>query len=140
MVMAVDPADPANLLSFQAGAGNNTLAELDHTMGFWIHMTEGAFLTPAGTLPTTTEIPLSTGWNLIGWPTFRTMSAIEALDSITGKFDLVYAFEAAAGQNPWRLFDPAAPAFASDLAHLRPLLGYWIHMVEPGVLRVENPS
>ena len=138
-VAAVDPADPTNWLTFSPMAEVNTLADLDHTMGFWIHMTEATFLSPQGTLPTQTDIPLQAGWNLVGWPSFMTMPVEQALASISGKFDRVYAYEARDATDPWKMFDPVAAAFASDLTLVRPLLGYWIHMTEAGTLTVQNP-
>ncbi len=138
-VAAVDPANPTGFLTFRPGSNTSTLTDLDHTTGFWIHMTEAAFLSPQGTLPTLTDMPLNTGWNLVGWPTFMTVPVEEALSSINGRFDLVYAFEAGDVEDPWKRFDVLAPTFASDLAAVRPLLGYWIHMTENGTLRVENP-
>ena len=72
-------------------------------------------------------------------PTSVTVPVDEALVSIDGSFDLVYAFEAGDLEDPWKRFDAMAPTFASDLAAVRPLLGYWIHMTESGTLRVETP-
>jgi hypothetical protein len=45
------------------------LFNLDHTMGFWLRATQaGVTLNVAGTSPTSTQILLHTGWNLIGYP------------------------------------------------------------------------
>ncbi len=63
------------------------------------------------------------------------MYVLEA-GSIRWQFDLVYAFEASDDEDPWKMFDPAAPAFASDLSVIKPLRGYWIHMTEPGTLTI----
>jgi len=138
-VSAVDPADPTRFLVFTPGGAGNTLASLDNTMGFWIRMTQPAFLSPQGRLPATTDIPLKKGWNLVGWPSFSTKPVGTALSSIAGKFDQVLAYDASDAADPWKRFDPAAPAFGSDLRAMRPLLGYWIHMTEAATLRVENP-
>ncbi len=42
---APDPSDPTDLLTFSPAAGENTLTDLDTTMGYWIHMTENGRLT-----------------------------------------------------------------------------------------------
>lgn len=135
-VAATDSDNPAEFLTFSPASVNNTLSILDNTMGFWIHMTDAAFFSVPGTLPSTVDISLRQGWNLVGWPTPRTMPIDQALASIAGQFDLVYAFEASDSQDPWKVFDPVAPAFASDLSVIKPLRGYWIHMTEPGILTI----
>jgi len=53
-----DPADPAA----------SDLAAIDHTMGLWVEMTEGATLTVSGTRPEQTVVRLCRGWNVIGYP------------------------------------------------------------------------
>ena len=133
---ATDSDNPAEFLTFSPASVNNTLSILDNTMGFWIHMTDMAFLSVPGTLPSSVNISLHQGWNLVGWPTSRTMPVDQALASIAGQFDLVYAFEASNDEDPWKVFAPAASAFASDLSVIKPLRGYWIHMTEPGTLTV----
>lgn len=45
-------------------------------------------------------------------------------------------FEASDDEDPWKVFAPAASAFASDLSVIKPLRGYWIHMTESGTLTV----
>jgi FtsP/CotA-like multicopper oxidase with cupredoxin domain len=136
-VAGIDSADPTNWLTFSPTSENNTLAELSHVMGFWIHIIEPVFLSPRGTLPTLTQIPLQPGWNLVGWPSYITKPAEQALASIDGQYDLVYAYEARDTTDPWKKFDPTA-SFGNDLIYLRPLLGYWIQMTEAGMLTVEN--
>ncbi|MCK4757030.1 MAG: exo-alpha-sialidase [Thermoplasmata archaeon] len=51
----------------------NDLTEIDHTIGFWINITEpgGCNLTLSGIIPTNTQIPLKAGWNLVGYPTLN---------------------------------------------------------------------
>jgi len=55
----------------------NTFTNVDNTMGFWIHITNygDGNLAIVGDLPITGEvfnIPLYTGWNLIGYPCMTT--------------------------------------------------------------------
>ena len=92
--------------------GNN-LTELDEGMGFWINMAEDATLPISGTEPTTTAIPLYTGWNLIGYPSEAIGVLPDALDGITGKYNLVMAYHAADTADPWKLYEPGVPAWVT---------------------------
>ncbi|MBI4337365.1 MAG: multicopper oxidase domain-containing protein [Chloroflexi bacterium] len=137
-VAVPDPARPGQWLMYRPAAAQNTLTDLDESMGFWVHMTQGAFLSPAGTAPAATDVPLTRGWNLVGWPSSNSMPVDQALASIAGKFDLVYAYDALDTADPWKRYDVAAPAFANDLTHVQPLLGFWVHMTADGTLTVQN--
>jgi len=46
----------------------NNLEQWDHLMGIWIRMTGNATLTVEGHIPTTTDITLYPGWNMVGYP------------------------------------------------------------------------
>ncbi|MBU4143590.1 MAG: right-handed parallel beta-helix repeat-containing protein [Candidatus Thermoplasmatota archaeon] len=66
--------------TYRVGATTNTLFDLDHTMGFWLHTTENTTLTVYGTPPTNTDILLKAGWNLVGYPSMNgTRTIAEAL-------------------------------------------------------------
>jgi hypothetical protein len=41
-------------------------------------------------------------------------------------FSLVYAYHAYDTADLWKLFDPNAPGWASDLTYLAPGWGYWV--------------
>ncbi|MEW5936633.1 MAG: sialidase family protein [Candidatus Thermoplasmatota archaeon] len=48
----------------------NDLLNIDHTMAIWVRITSkgDGNLTVTGTQPTATTIPLTTGWNMVGYP------------------------------------------------------------------------
>lgn len=46
----------------------NDLSAWDRTMGIWIHMTSDDDLSIEGTAPTSTDITLYPGWNMVGYP------------------------------------------------------------------------
>jgi len=46
----------------------NNLDTWNHRMGLWIRMTENATLTVEGHAPTSTDITLYPGWNMVGYP------------------------------------------------------------------------
>ena len=43
-------------------------------------------------------------------------------------FSLVYAYHADDSADPWKLFDPTAPAWANDLTDLSPGWGFWVQV------------
>ena len=93
-------------------------------------MTEADSLEVIGTNPTTTNISLEInagGWNLVGYPSAASLALPEALDEngVT-EYTLVYAFHAVDTADPWKLFDPSADPFVSDLDQMDPGWGYWI--------------
>jgi hypothetical protein len=78
-------------------------------------------------LMSSVEIPLvGPGWNLVSYPGPEPQPAPDALRSIEGSYELVYSYEAADRDDPWKLYAPDAPEGVSDLAELRPGAGYWI--------------
>jgi len=115
----------------------NTLHTLDEKAAFWILMSEAATLTVDGAPPTTTDQTLFAGWNLAAYPSAAARPVADALVSITAQYDRVWAYHADDAGDPWKLYDPAAPAFANDLANLEPGRGYWVRATEGCVLRVE---
>ncbi len=50
------------------------LRRLNHTMGFWVNVTAASNLTVAGKVSKEVHIRLAPGWNLIGFPSFTTIS------------------------------------------------------------------
>jgi len=89
-----------------------------HTIGIGITETEWA-------------IPLQPGWNLIALPLAPAAPAPAAvLASIAGSYDLVYGYEACDASDPWKRFDPAAPAQVNDLTAMDVRHGYWLRAIQ----------
>jgi hypothetical protein len=109
-----DPGDPnfSDLLTMEAG------------QGYWIDMKESGALWGSGTAAPS-SIPLSTGWNLIGYNSTISASVTDALKSISGKYDAVWAYR----DGVWKLYDPQAPNF-SDLTLMEPGAGYWVQAIQ----------
>ncbi len=106
----------------------DTLSALDETMGFWIYMNTADTLVVSGTLPTTSNITLKTGWNLVGFPSAVNLTLPEAFSGhgVGTDFSLVYAYHADDTTDQWRLFDRSSPEWANDLTELAPGWGYWV--------------
>ena len=135
---ASDAADPWKKYNTAAPSFLNDLTEIDETMGLWIRATEPVTLTVSGSVPSSTDISLYTGWNLVGYPSETTRPITEALASIEGKYDLVYAYDAWDAEDPWKKYNTAAPPFLNDLTEMGPGWGYWIRVSEDCVWRVEQ--
>jgi PKD repeat protein len=120
-------AGAGNWMRYAPGIPGNTLATLDETQGFWIRMTTADTLEMTGSVPTTTNISLSTnasGWNLVGYPSDETRSLPEALEThgVTA-YTLVYAYHAN-DSDTWKRYAPGVPG--NDLLEVAPGWGYWI--------------
>jgi len=127
---ASDAADPWKKFNTAAPSFLNDLTDIDETMGLWIRATEAVTLTVSGSVPSSTDISLYTGWNLVGYPSQTTRPIDEALASIDGKYDLVYAYDAWDAADPWKKYNTAAPPFLNDLTEMGPGWGYWIRVSE----------
>ena len=107
-------------------------------MGVWVHMTTAGTLTVAGSIPTTTNIQLYQGWNLVGYPGIQARAISEALSSIASKYTLVYAYDASNPADPWRKYNAIGPSWANNLLELRSRWGYWILATGNCVLTINN--
>jgi len=118
----------------------NTLTSIDGTLGYWIHITSSSpvQLNVLGSTPSTTNIPLSTGWNLVGYPASAAGLLPNVLSDhgVGGNFSLVYAYHAYEIGNEWKIFDLSAPPFFNTLPSLTPGWGYWILVTSGSVWQV----
>lgn len=115
----------------------DTLTTLIPSQGFWINMEVARTLTVLGTAPTTTDIGLYEGWNLIGWPSDGSLVLPDALTDIGANYRLIMAYHANETTDPWKLFDPEAPGYANDLLEMAPGWGYWINMTAEDILSID---
>jgi hypothetical protein len=133
---ACDTADPWKKYAPSAPPFTNDLTALTVQDGYWVRATQAATLIVTGTLPGTTNVPLCTGWNLIGYPSAAAVALPGALASIAGQYDLVYAYDAADLGDPWKVYDPNIPPPGSDLTELGPGKGYWLRATQNTTLVV----
>jgi hypothetical protein len=96
----------------------NDFNTLNHRQGFWIHITDSnVTLTIAGYEAISTNIPLSAGWNLVGFPTQTNETVANAMWG-TGA-DRVMVCDIS---EPYHIKE-AGPTYL-----LRPGEGYWVHV------------
>lgn len=99
-------------------AALNNLAEIDHKMGFWVHVKYDCTLVVSGIPETSTGIQLYAGWNLVGYPT---------LNQSTTAGNALWGTSADAVEG----FDYSEPYFIKELNPnyvMKPGEGYWIHV------------
>ncbi len=113
-------------------ATTDTLTAIDENMGLWIHLTavENQVLSVEGFMPSNTDIDLLTaasGWNLVGFPSSTNVSSSTAFTGMT-ELSLVYGYDASDVTNLWKLYDPDAPVYVSDLTSIEFGLGYWVYV------------
>ncbi len=88
----------------------------------------------------TTHISLVIGWNLVSFDLQPVETGIaDALDSITGNYDLVYAWDSSGAHSSsgnWMKYAPLAPEFTNTLNTLDETMGFWVHMTAADVLEV----
>jgi hypothetical protein len=96
----------------------NDLHTLDHTIGFWINITEpGVNLTVQGEILYFTEINLYTGWNLVGYPSLTEETVENALMGT--------------GADQVMVGDTSEPYNVRDVGStyiMKPGEGYWVHV------------
>lgn len=133
-----DSVDPWKIFNPTAPSYVNDLQSVDSSMGIWIKMKQNAeFLLP-GKFPSSSTVPLFTGWNLVSYRGNRSSPIGEALSSISGKFERVMTHKAEDMSDPWKIYDPLAPSYVNDLSVMEPGLGYWIRVKENCSLIVNN--
>ena len=106
-----------------------TLDQITTGMGIWVDVTSGSYLTIAGRVPTTTDVYLARGWNLIGFPSFDTGYTIADLKAESGAMNV-------------ETFDGTAPPhYLRDAGDAEPMLagsGYWVEVSSSGTWTVSN--
>ncbi|NOR60839.1 MAG: hypothetical protein GQ469_09470, partial [Methanosarcinales archaeon] len=103
----------------------NDLTNIEPDKGYWIMMTSDDTLPISGTVPESTDIDLTTGWNLVGFNSLDSKPIAEALSSINGNYSIVWAYNANDTTDHWKKYDPGVP-FGNDLINMEPGRGYWI--------------
>jgi hypothetical protein len=133
-----DTADPWKIYDPTLPSYANDLQYVDRTTGIWIAVKQDTELNISGTFSSTTNIPLCIGPNLISYTGNQAKPVAEALSSISGKYEKVYAYKANDISDPWKIYDPSLPSYANDLTTIEPGFGYWINVKENCTLIVNN--
>ncbi|MBS3816617.1 MAG: S8 family serine peptidase [Candidatus Thermoplasmatota archaeon] len=110
-------ADEGGWQSYRPGRYGryNDLEFWDNTRGVWINMTQADTLKIKGERPTTTEITLQPGWNMVGYP-----SETAAVGDVPSEVTKVGYFDSSKDSNIAYDSDPQNFEF-------QPLNGYWLY-------------
>ncbi|UCE36337.1 MAG: right-handed parallel beta-helix repeat-containing protein [Thermoplasmata archaeon] len=82
----------------------NDLNDIDHTMGFWIHITDinGVLFLYPGTEPVVNQnINLRSGWNLVGYPSVTSYNRTDGLNTLKFDFEVNMILYYNAGLQKW---------------------------------------
>jgi hypothetical protein len=84
-------------------------------------------------------IPLVSGWNLISIPLEPADPApAEVLNSISGYYDQVFAYEGCTPEDPWLKYIPGGPDPFNTLTSMDVRHGYWINITSPVTMSVSG--
>ena len=125
---AFDASDHWRYYNMNKPSCVNDLVEINHTMGFWLHMTENGTLSITGEILGSVSIPLYKGWNLVGCPSLTNRTVENALSGIP--YGKVEGFDE--NNPPYYL----KTLIASDWMEAGN--GYWIYAKENCTWTIEN--
>ncbi|MCK4445188.1 MAG: hypothetical protein KAW09_11630, partial [Thermoplasmata archaeon] len=131
MIRFYDPnetADPwKSYYSFKPSVFND-LSSINRRMGFWIHVLNSTVLEVNGTHYRSTEIYLSTGWNLIGYPSLKDQKVEEVFAGIP----LLEIEGYDNGTEPYLL------QHIDNSTYMTPGRGYWVRVATDCSIKVQG--
>ena len=98
------------------------LAYMSRIEGYWIRMQSNENFLLEGGLNRPTNIYLTSGWNLAGYPTNETKGVNQSFSSISGNFTEVRTYNTSLG-----IFINYVPGVGGALNETQPYQGYWIN-------------
>jgi len=101
----------------------NDLDRMESGVGYWIMMNQPATLIAQGT-PSSSAIPMKTGWNLVGYTSQTSMPIQNYTPTVGVKCNAIWTYNSESGE--WLRFDASVPEFLNNMNSLQPGNGYWI--------------
>jgi hypothetical protein len=134
---AFDIADPWK--SYNPNLPNWTIQDtsLSRKSGYWIYVDSTKNLLINGTLGTPSIITLSSGWNLMGYPSISARKSNDTFNQLESNFEYVYLYNASIPADKWKLYklNSSFPGNVT-LNYTVPNYGYWIYMTAPDSLLI----
>jgi hypothetical protein len=95
---------------------------MSRTRGYWVIVNStGQIIVPGGVrIPT--NIPVTAGWNLVGYPTNETKTVNQSFLSIAGNFTEAREFDPIS-----KTYQNFIPPNTGGLTHTKPNYGYWLN-------------
>jgi CSLREA domain-containing protein len=119
-------------LWFKPESYDTTVTDFQSGQGYWLYLDNPATLTVAGQAPST-SVSLTQGWNLVGYLGGDQLGVAEALQSLDGKWLLLWTWDSAAG---WKMRSSqdgfSAPSYP-QISVMEQGRAYWLLMKEPGL-------
>ncbi len=115
--------------AFDAAKPFNDLLSTSPTQGLWVNTIAPDYFTIAGAVPTRTDIALSAGWNLIGFPGFTGIYSVNDLVADTGT-ERVESFDQTSSPYHLKALNGSDILLAGQ--------AYWINVPSAATLKVEN--
>ncbi|MBT3464827.1 hypothetical protein HOD20_10205 [archaeon] len=108
------------------------LSGIDRKKGYWVYMDQNDSYFYNGITVDPNLISLSTGWNLIGYPTFENRSIEVSTSSIEPDFEYFYLYNASDPTDKYKQYtwNGSLPS-PQDLNSTVPYYGYWVYMYSP---------
>jgi hypothetical protein len=117
------PSHPWKHYNSQKPKSLNSLSQIDHKYGFWIHIKDpdGVLFIYSGLQPTEDQtVDLYPGWNLVGFPSHENKNRTTGLNNIDYGADVDAIWTYDKGSNKWLKLD--GPNYIFEVGN-----GYWIH-------------
>jgi hypothetical protein len=121
-LQAIYGFDGTRYLSYIPGAESNDLVKLDVGRGYWILVEGSASLRITGKKLSAITVPISEGWNLVGFNILYEAPVTQVVAGIIAKDLILYQFDSESGS--YKTYNPSEE---SDLTTIKPGLGYWLY-------------
>jgi hypothetical protein len=131
----LDTNDPWKQYNINKSSIMNDLDAVNHTMGFWIHITDSQevlFEVPGNQSNQDQTISLNPGWNLVGYPQITSYNRTDGLNNTIFGIHIDQVKWYNASSDLWQIMD--------ENDYFEPGRGYWVHSLTQHVwkLKMDN--
>jgi methanogen extracellular protein (TIGR04279 family) len=122
-----DPSDPWEYYTTMTDEyEQGYLTTLDEKLGFWVYAMEDISFTVSGQIPDSSEVPLNSGWNLVGNPALVNRNVWD----VYGDSLIVWEYDNFNPTVKWSYYTTMTDEYEQgDLTALRPGYGYWVYIL-----------
>lgn len=108
------------------------LSDIDRKQGYWIYMYNQSNYYLQADIITPNLISLSTGWNLVGYPSLTSQAIETSTSGLEPNFEYFYLYNATDTSDYYKQYtwNTSLPS-PQDLNRTVPHYGYWVYMYSP---------